>query len=72
MALPDIYKGQKYEIQGEIYELSGFRVTGVRSQKNFITIAFFKSYNQKSKNPFFEENITRVINNPIFKIIPKK
>lgn len=69
MSYPEIYKGQRYNIEGEIYELTEFRVTAVSSPTDFITTAFFKSQNSNSENPIFEEQIKRIIGNSIFKII---
>jgi len=66
---PEIYKGQQYNVEGELYELIDFRVTNVSSKKNFTTTAFFKSLEANSKNPLFEEQIKNVIDNPIFEII---
>ncbi len=68
----EIFTGQLYKIDGELYELYEFRITNVRSSTNFITTAFFRSRNPKSANPFFEEQIKRIINNPEFKIYKKQ
>jgi len=62
----EIQKGQIFDVDGELYELTDFRVTMVKSAKDFVTCAFFKSLKEDSKNPFFEERIARIIENPIF------
>ncbi len=64
----EIFKGQFYKINGELYD---FRVTNVRSSTNFLTTAFFRSQNPKSSNPFFEEQIKRIIGNSEFEIYKK-
>jgi hypothetical protein len=67
MPYPEIFIGHLFNIDGEIYELYDMRVTAVESPDDFITSAFFRSKDPKSKNPFFEEAIKRMIGNPLFK-----
>ena len=64
----EIQKGQLYDVYGEIYQLTEFRVTCVRSPTDFITCAFFKSQKPDSENPVFEEQLKNIIKDPGFKI----
>lgn len=65
----EIFRGQKFRIQQEDYEVVNIRVTGITSPDQYTVSAFFKSLAEKSTNPFFEENIKNVINNPIYELI---
>tara|TARA_R110000868_G_scaffold410679_2_gene699709 strand:- start:1805 stop:2029 length:225 start_codon:yes stop_codon:yes gene_type:complete len=68
---PEIYVGQSYLINDEIYDITSIRITGVYSKSDFTAAVFFKSRYNQSSNPIFEEAVKRIIGNPIFQIIPK-
>lgn len=61
---PEIQTRKLYDIEGEVYELVDMRVTSVESPNDFVTTAFFKSKNENSKIPFFEERIETILLQP--------
>ena len=67
--MTEIFRGQKYRIEGEAYQVVEIRVTAIASCERFIVSAFFKSLEQNSANPIFEENIRHVIDSPVFEPI---
>lgn len=65
---PEIYVGQRYFVDNEIYTLSEMRVTAIESASKYITSAFFLSENVDSLKPRFEEKIDKIIGNREFEI----
>jgi hypothetical protein len=64
--LPEVRVGQKYNIEGEIFELFDIRATNVTSSKDYIIACRFRS-----ENNFFEERLQVVIEDPVFELILK-
>lgn len=67
--MTEIFRGQKFRIEGEVYRIVEIRVTAIASPGEFMVSAFFESLERNSANPFFEENIRHVIDSPVFEPI---
>lgn len=65
----ELYRGQKFKIDQEPYEVVNIKVTGIASPQQYTVTAFFRSLAEKSTNPFFEETIENIIANPIYQRI---
>lgn len=65
----ELFRGQKFKIEEEPYEVVNIKVTGIASPEQYTVKAFFRSLAEKSTNPFFEENIENVIGNPNYQKI---
>lgn len=62
--LPEVRIGQKYNIEGEVFELFDIRATNVSSSTSYVISCRFKS----EKN-FFEERLKVVIEDPVFELV---
>ena len=62
----ELFRGQRFKIEEVPYEVVNIKVTGIASREQYTVKAFFRSLAEKSANPFFEENIENVIDNPLY------
>lgn len=62
--LPEVSKGQRYLIEGEVYRITSVRATNVCGPNDFIISVSFSGSNAR-----FEERIQNVIDNPDFELL---